>query len=146
MLADDVAGEERPLLGGRPRTQALQQVGAIREEGCGGRDDAGPRQRDDDEAARGDAEKSGVVVRDAVSAMTAIETSSSQIGQIIGVEAGLMDTRRTAQNAAFDTTTQMILQATQLWHQSVNSDGPHAAEGGVPAFAQTDGEQPTPEA
>ena len=43
-------------------------------------------------------------------------------------------------------TTQMILQATQLWHQSVNSDGPHAAEGGVPAFAQTDGEQPTPEA
>ena len=40
----------------------------------------------------------------------------------------------------------MILQATQLWHQSVNSDGPHAAEGGVPAFAQTDGEQPTPEA
>ncbi|CAM3402063.1 T3SS (YopN, CesT) and YbjN peptide-binding chaperone 1 [Dermacoccus barathri] len=43
-------------------------------------------------------------------------------------------------------TTQMILQATQLWHQSVNSDGPHAAEGGVPAFAQADGEQPTPEA
>ena len=37
------------------------------------------------QAARGDAEKSGVVVRDAVSAMTAIETSSSQIGQIIGV-------------------------------------------------------------
>lgn len=43
-------------------------------------------------------------------------------------------------------TTQMILQATQLWHQSVNSDGPHAAEGGVPAFAQADGEQPMPEA
>lgn len=33
-------------------------------------------------------------------------------------------------------TTQMILQATQLWHQSASSDGPHAAEGGVPAFAQ----------
>lgn len=33
-------------------------------------------------------------------------------------------------------TTQMILQATSLWHQSVSADGPHAAEGGVPAFAQ----------
>lgn len=33
-------------------------------------------------------------------------------------------------------TTQMILQATQLWHQSVSSDGEHAATGGVPAFAQ----------
>lgn len=44
-------------------------------------------------------------------------------------------------------TTQMILQATQLWHQSVNSEGPHAAEGGVPAFAQQpEGGQPTPEA
>lgn len=44
-------------------------------------------------------------------------------------------------------TTQMILQATQLWHQSVNSDGPHAAEGGVPAFAQQpEGEQPSTEA
>lgn len=37
------------------------------------------------QAARGDAEKSGVVVRDAVSAMTAIEKSSTQISQIIGV-------------------------------------------------------------
>jgi len=47
---------------------------------------SGARQASDVvQAARGDAEKSGVVVRDAVSAMTAIETSSSQIGQIIGV-------------------------------------------------------------
>ncbi len=37
------------------------------------------------QVARGDAEKSGVVVRDAVSAMTAIQKSSVQIGQIIGV-------------------------------------------------------------
>lgn len=37
------------------------------------------------QSARGDAEKSGVVVRDAVSAMTAIEKSSAQISQIIGV-------------------------------------------------------------
>lgn len=37
-------------------------------------------------------------------------------------------------------TTQMILQATQLWHQSVNSDGPHASQGGVPAFAQQPGD------
>lgn len=44
-------------------------------------------------------------------------------------------------------TTHMILQATQLWHQSVTSDGPHATEDGVPAFAQQlEGEQPTPEA
>ena len=35
--------------------------------------------------ARGDAEKSGEVVRQAVSAMTAIEKFSAQIGQIIGV-------------------------------------------------------------
>tara|TARA_R110002051_G_scaffold171941_1_gene242371 strand:+ start:625 stop:2559 length:1935 start_codon:yes stop_codon:yes gene_type:complete len=35
--------------------------------------------------ARGDAQKSGEVVRDAVSAMTAIEQSSQQISQIIGV-------------------------------------------------------------
>ena len=34
-------------------------------------------------------------------------------------------------------TTQMILQATQLWHQSVSAEGgEHAATGGVPAFAQ----------
>ena len=33
-------------------------------------------------------------------------------------------------------TTQMVLQATSLWHQSVSTDGPHAAQGGVPAFAQ----------
>nr|WP_312571037.1 methyl-accepting chemotaxis protein [Brevundimonas sp.] len=47
---------------------------------------SGARQASDVvQAARGDAEKSGVVVRDAVSAMTAIETSSSQISQIIGV-------------------------------------------------------------
>ena len=37
------------------------------------------------QAARGDAETSGAVVRDAVQAMTAIERSSGQIGQIIGV-------------------------------------------------------------
>ena len=37
------------------------------------------------QAARGDAESSGVIVRDAVSAMQAIEGSSSQINQIIGV-------------------------------------------------------------
>ena len=37
------------------------------------------------QSARGDAEKSGVVVRDAVAAMTAIEQSSNQIGDIIGV-------------------------------------------------------------
>jgi methyl-accepting chemotaxis protein len=36
-------------------------------------------------AAKGDAETSGVIVRDAVSAMQAIEGSSSQISQIIGV-------------------------------------------------------------
>jgi methyl-accepting chemotaxis protein len=47
---------------------------------------SGARQASDVvQAARGDAEKSGVVVRDAVSAMTAIEQSSSQISQIIGV-------------------------------------------------------------
>ena len=47
---------------------------------------SGARQASDVvQAARGDAEKSGVVVRDAVSAMTAIEKSSSQISQIIGV-------------------------------------------------------------
>ncbi len=39
----------------------------------------------------------------------AMDGLRGEIGQIIGVEAGLMDTRRTAQNAAFDTTTQMIL-------------------------------------
>ena len=37
------------------------------------------------QAARGDAETSGNVVRDAVAAMTAIESSSAQISQIIGV-------------------------------------------------------------
>ncbi|MGO4410693.1 MULTISPECIES: methyl-accepting chemotaxis protein [unclassified Brevundimonas] len=37
------------------------------------------------QSARGDAEKSGVVVRDAVAAMNAIEQSSTQIGDIIGV-------------------------------------------------------------
>jgi methyl-accepting chemotaxis protein len=36
-------------------------------------------------AARGDAEKSGKIVSQAVSAMTEIETSSSQVSQIIGV-------------------------------------------------------------
>ncbi|WP_269221151.1 methyl-accepting chemotaxis protein [Brevundimonas vesicularis] len=36
-------------------------------------------------AAKGDAETSGVIVRDAVQAMTAIEGSSTQINQIIGV-------------------------------------------------------------
>ena len=47
---------------------------------------SGARQASDVvQAARGDAEKSGVVVRDAVLAMTAIEKSSSQISQIIGV-------------------------------------------------------------
>ena len=35
--------------------------------------------------AKGDAERSGVVVRDAVSAMSEIENSAKQIGQIIGV-------------------------------------------------------------
>ena len=37
------------------------------------------------QAARGDAETSGVIVRDAVQAMTEIEQSSAQINQIIGV-------------------------------------------------------------
>ena len=37
------------------------------------------------QSARGDAEKSGNVVRDAVAAMNAIEQSSTQIGNIIGV-------------------------------------------------------------
>ncbi|WP_313412949.1 methyl-accepting chemotaxis protein [Brevundimonas sp.] len=37
------------------------------------------------QSARGDAEKSGVIVRDAVEAMNAIEQSSAQIGNIIGV-------------------------------------------------------------
>ena len=37
------------------------------------------------QAARGDAEKSGQVVRDAVAAMSQIESSSNQIGDIIGV-------------------------------------------------------------
>ena len=47
---------------------------------------SGARQASDVvQAARGDAEKSGMVVRDAVSAMQAIEGSSSQINQIIGV-------------------------------------------------------------
>jgi len=47
---------------------------------------SGARQASDVvQAARGDAERSGVVVRDAVSAMTAIEQSSTQISQIIGV-------------------------------------------------------------
>ena len=47
---------------------------------------SGARQASDVvQATRGDAEKSGVVVRDAVSAMTAIEQSSTKIGQIIGV-------------------------------------------------------------
>ncbi|WP_428156707.1 methyl-accepting chemotaxis protein [Brevundimonas sp.] len=47
---------------------------------------SGARQASDVvQAARGDAEKSGVVVRDAVQAMQAIEGSSNQINQIIGV-------------------------------------------------------------
>ncbi|MCW0047455.1 methyl-accepting chemotaxis protein [Brevundimonas sp. BT-123] len=47
---------------------------------------SGARQASDVvQAARGDAEKSGVIVRDAVQAMTAIESSSTQINQIIGV-------------------------------------------------------------
>jgi methyl-accepting chemotaxis protein len=47
---------------------------------------SGARQASDVvQAARGDAETSGVIVRDAVSAMQAIEQSSSQINQIIGV-------------------------------------------------------------
>ena len=37
------------------------------------------------QSARGDAEKSGVIVRDAVQAMNAIEQSSAEIGNIIGV-------------------------------------------------------------
>jgi methyl-accepting chemotaxis protein len=36
-------------------------------------------------AAKGDAERSGIVVRDAVAAMSEIEGSATQIGQIIGV-------------------------------------------------------------
>ncbi|MCJ2064944.1 CHASE3 domain-containing protein [Methylobacterium sp. J-088] len=39
----------------------------------------------------------------------AMDGLRGEIGQIIGTESGLMETRRTAQNAAFDTTTQMIL-------------------------------------
>ena len=47
---------------------------------------SGARQASDVvQAAKGDAETSGVIVRDAVSAMQAIEGSSSQISQIIGV-------------------------------------------------------------
>nr|WP_316630009.1 methyl-accepting chemotaxis protein [uncultured Brevundimonas sp.] len=47
---------------------------------------SGARQASDVvQTARGDAEKSGVVVRDAVTAMTAIEMSSTKISQIIGV-------------------------------------------------------------
>ncbi|MFN7129700.1 MAG: methyl-accepting chemotaxis protein [Brevundimonas sp.] len=47
---------------------------------------SGARQASDVvQAAKGDAETSGVIVRDAVSAMQAIESSSSQINQIIGV-------------------------------------------------------------
>ncbi|WP_420479132.1 methyl-accepting chemotaxis protein [Brevundimonas sp. FT23028] len=47
---------------------------------------SGARQASDVvQGARGDAETSGVVVRDAVAAMSAIEQSSSQISQIIGV-------------------------------------------------------------
>lgn len=47
---------------------------------------SGARQASDVvQAARGDAQKSGEVVRDAVGAMTAIEQSSQQISQIIGV-------------------------------------------------------------
>ncbi|RXW65543.1 methyl-accepting chemotaxis protein, partial [Enterococcus faecium] len=37
------------------------------------------------QAARGDADKSGAVVRDAITAMGEIERSSNEIGQIIGV-------------------------------------------------------------
>ena len=47
---------------------------------------SGARQASDVvQAARGDAETSGVVVRDAVAAMSAIEQSAQQISQIIGV-------------------------------------------------------------
>ncbi|MCV0416437.1 MAG: CHASE3 domain-containing protein [Brevundimonas sp.] len=47
---------------------------------------SGARQASDVvQAARGDAETSGVIVRDAVQAMTQIEQSSAQINQIIGV-------------------------------------------------------------
>ena len=47
---------------------------------------SGARQASDVvQAAKGDAETSGVIVRDAVQAMQAIEGSSSQISQIIGV-------------------------------------------------------------
>jgi methyl-accepting chemotaxis protein len=47
---------------------------------------SGARQASDVvQAAKGDAETSGVIVRDAVQAMQAIENSSSQISQIIGV-------------------------------------------------------------
>jgi methyl-accepting chemotaxis protein len=47
---------------------------------------AGARQASDVvQSAKGDAETSGVIVRDAVQAMQAIEGSSSQINQIIGV-------------------------------------------------------------
>ncbi|MDO9609681.1 MAG: methyl-accepting chemotaxis protein, partial [Brevundimonas sp.] len=47
---------------------------------------SGARQASDVvQSAKGDAETSGVIVRDAVQAMQAIESSSSQINQIIGV-------------------------------------------------------------
>ena len=47
---------------------------------------SGARQASDVvQSAKGDAETSGVIVRDAVSAMHAIESSSAQINQIIGV-------------------------------------------------------------
>jgi methyl-accepting chemotaxis protein len=65
---------------------------------------SGARQASDVvQAARGDAEKSGAVVRDAVAAMTAIEQSSSQINQIIGViDEIAFQTNRLALNAGVE--------------------------------------------
>lgn len=41
-------------------------------------------------------------------------------------------------------TTQMVLQAVQLWHQSVTGDGPHAANSAEPpSFGPIDGQDGT---
>lgn len=41
------------------------------------------------------------------------------------------------------TTIQMVLQAVQMWHQAVTSEGPHAANGGVPQVQLPDAEGQT---
>jgi methyl-accepting chemotaxis protein len=60
---------------------ALDQITATVKRSAAGAKEASSRATE----ARADAEKSGAVVREAVSAMSAIEEGSAQIGQIIGV-------------------------------------------------------------